>query len=390
LGGETVVLKKNTDIGYRLERQPMSRFADEAVWSFYPEKNGAIWFGVVNYVFRYMSGADHKLIPPGASLIRQVATGSDSILFHGTQSDQVSATRLPFKLNELHFEFAMPSFIYPHANEFQTRLEGFDKRWSEWSHENKRTYTNIPAGTYRFFVKARNINNQESEPAVYAFAILRPWYSTIWAWLAYLILGGGLIYGLVRLRTQQLQQHSKALEKIVQERTAEIKSQKDNVEQLSRIGRDITDNLSIKEIISTVYENVNNLMDASVFGIGLYHAEEQLLVFPATKEKGETLPEFTVPLSDDNRLAVWCFKNQEDVIINEYGRDFIKYIHELKPAMAGENPESILYLPLRHKEKTIGVITAQSFSKNSYTDYHLNILRNLATYSAIALENADA
>ena len=390
LGAETVALEKKADGGYRLERQPMSRFADEAVLSFYPEKNGTVWFGAVNYVFRYMPGTRQILIPPGVSLIRQVATANDSILYHGTKSGPTAETKLPFKLNELHFEFAVPSYIHPSANEFQTRLEGFDERWSEWSRENKRTYTNIPAGTYRFIVRARNINNQESEPAVYAFTIMRPWYATIWAWLVYLSLGGGFIYGLVRLRTRQLQQRSKALEKIVQERTAEIKSQKDNVEKLSRIGRDITDNLSIKEIINTVYENVNNLMDASVFGIGLYQEDQQRIAFPATKEKGETLPEFTVPLSDENRLAVWCFKNQKDVIINDYSRDYVKYIRDLKPALAGENPESILYLPLRHKEKAIGVITAQSFNKNAYTNYHLNILRNLATYSAIALENADA
>jgi signal transduction histidine kinase len=239
-------------------------------------------------------------------------------------------------------------------------------------------------------VNARNINGQEATQAEYSFVINSAWFASWWAWIFYLLGASGLLFGLVRFRTRQLQARSKALEKIVQERTKEIQAQKDNVEQLSIIGRDITDNLSIKSIINTVYENVNTLMNASVFGIGLYQAEKELLVFPATKEKGETLPEFTVPLGDDNRLAVWCFKNQEEVIINDYGKDFVKYIKELKPAMAGENPESILYLPLRHKEKTIGVITAQSFSKNAYTDYHLNILRNLATYCAIALENADA
>jgi signal transduction histidine kinase len=36
------------------------------------------------------------------------------------------------------------------------------------------------------------------------------------------------------------------------------------------------------------------------------------------------------------------------------------------------------------------VITAQSFSKNAYNDNHLNILRSLATYTAVALDNADA
>ena len=58
--------------------------------------------------------------------------------------------------------------------------------------------------------------------------------------------------------------------------------------------------------------------------------------------------------------------------------------------MAGKPVASIIYLPLVHKDRAIGVITAQSFRTHAYTDYHLNILRNLATYATIALENADA
>jgi two-component system NtrC family sensor kinase len=47
-------------------------------------------------------------------------------------------------------------------------------------------------------------------------------------------------------------------------------------------------------------------------------------------------------------------------------------------------------LPLVYKDKTIGVITAQSFRCQAYTEYHLNIVRNLATYAAIAIDNAEA
>ncbi len=43
-----------------------------------------------------------------------------------------------------------------------------------------------------------------------------------------------------------------------------------------------------------------------------------------------------------------------------------------------------------HNEEVMGVITVQSFKKNAYTKYHLNIVRNLAIYSKIALENAAA
>jgi serine phosphatase RsbU (regulator of sigma subunit) len=40
------------------------------------------------------------------------------------------------------------------------------------------------------------------------------------------------------------------------------------------------------------------------------------------------------------------------------------------------------------KEQVIGIITVQSFQKNSYTEQHLNYLQNIASYASIALENS--
>ena len=389
LGGESGVLQRSADGSYRLQKHLLSRFGSEPVFAILPEEDGAVWFAVVNHVFRYLPRARASEVLPGASLMRAV-TLADGATVAMAGAAGGPAAELPFKRNELHFEFALPSFIDPRANEFQSKLDGFDDSWSGWSRENKRYYTNLAPGRYRFLVRARNILGQASAPAGFAFAILAPWYRTPAANIAYGLLALLMILGFVRLRTRSLQEKSKALEKVVRERTSEIQTQKENVEQLSVIGRDITDNLSIKGIIDTAYENVNTLMDASVFGIGLHSAEKQALVFPATREKGLSLEEFSVPLADDDRLAVWCFKNRKDVVINDYGKEYDKYIRQIKAPAAGENPEAILYLPLQHKDKTIGVITAQSFSKNAFSDYHLNILRNLATYSAIALDNADA
>lgn len=49
---------------------------------------------------------------------------------------------------------------------------------------------------------------------------------------------------------------------------------------------------------------------------------------------------------------------------------------------------SLIYLPLKVKGRKIGVITVQSFTENAYNEYHVNILRSLAVYTAIALDNA--
>ncbi len=208
-------------------------------------------------------------------------------------------------------------------------------------------------------------------------------------------------YIVIALENAILYEH---LEEEVADRTAEVVTQKEEIEkqkeeieralltvrQLSEIGQVLTGTLSVDTIIGQLYENVNRLMDAAAFGIGIYRPELNLIEFPGAQERGETLPTFTHSLSDKNRYSVWCFENQQEVIINDATVEYQKYVLETVPAVQGQNPISIVYMPLTLEEKVIGVITVQSFRKNAYNEYHINILRNLAVYAAIALANAEA
>ena len=53
-------------------------------------------------------------------------------------------------------------------------------------------------------------------------------------------------------------------------------------------------------------------------------------------------------------------------------------------------PASMIYLPLVAQERVLGVLSIQSFKKNAYTEQHLSLLENLAAYTTIALDNANA
>lgn len=190
----------------------------------------------------------------------------------------------------------------------------------------------------------------------------------------------------VQQRTEQLQQKNEE----VQKQRDELESTYSNVKLLSEIGQQITSTLSLEKIIETVYENVNNLMDATVFGIGVFNPNENRLDFPGSMEKGVKNDFWFASLDDDNRPAVWCFKNQKEFIINDYQTEYNKYIKNIPKAKAGENPESILYLPLLTNEGAIGVITVQSFKKHIYNNYHIDILRSLASYITIAIQNSSS
>lgn len=184
------------------------------------------------------------------------------------------------------------------------------------------------------------------------------------------------------------------MEDKVKERTLEVVKQKEEIEKtyentrlLGQIGKDITSTLSVDEVIEKVYSNVNTLMDASVFAIGLFNEVQQRLVFSGTMERGKKLDDFSYSLSDDT-MGVWCYNHDKEVLINNYPVEHTKYIKEDYQAVVGDDTLSMIFLPIYGKDKKLGVLSVQSFKTHSYSDYHLNILRNLAVHIGIALDNA--
>lgn len=182
----------------------------------------------------------------------------------------------------------------------------------------------------------------------------------------------------------------KRTSEIIRQKT-EIENSYKNIELLSKIGQQITSSLSVEKIIETVYFNVNQLMDASSFWIGIYNEDKQRLDYPLGKEKGQTLPFAFYNLSDDKWLPVWSFKNQKEVMVNDYIKEYSNYITAFSPPVpvAGDMPESSIWYPLVSKEKkTLGILTVQSFKKHAYNEYHLSIVKSLAIFTSIAIENA--
>ncbi len=240
LGKESAVYKKMPDGSYRLEKAQLARFSSEVINIIYPEKSGVVWYGAANRVFRFAQGQQQTVLSGFPAIIRRVALAGDSVVYYGAarpgqRLQEPAGQRFPYRSKALRFEYSASSYLNPRANVFRTRLEGFDAGWTAWSRDTRRDYTNLPAGKYRFRVQARNIFQQESSEDLYAFTITPPWYGSWWAWVLYILGAGGLILAVVRVRTRQLQVRSRALERIVEERTAEIKSTQEKLITQSKL-----------------------------------------------------------------------------------------------------------------------------------------------------------
>ncbi len=402
-GRETAVERPQADGSYIPESMPLRRFFNETFFYIYPESDGVVWLGGPNTLIRYDPNIAKDNVAAYPALVRRVTAGKDSVIFGGASfnDDRNLAPVLDYSKNSLRFEFSASSYEEIARNQFQTFLEGFDKTRpaeSAWSEATTKDYTNLPPGHYRFRVRARNVYAHESSEAVYAFKILPPWYRTWWAYLAYVLAAGAVVLGLVRLRTRQLESRGRKLEQTVAERTAEIRSQKDNVDLLSRIGKDITASLDFDTIFYKLYEHVNRLADATIFGVGICQPEKLQIDYTLAIAKGKRYAPYTRDTNDKNQFPVWCIENRQPVLINDVRREYRRYIDAyqndagrlLEDGTRSEAPQSLIYLPLLVQDRVLGVITIQSYQKNAYTEYHLNLLQNLAAYVTIALDNADA
>ncbi len=198
-----------------------------------------------------------------------------------------------------------------------------------------------------------------------------------------------ILYGLIQKQRNNRKLKSQKYQ--IEHQASQLKSAYQNLEMLNLVGREITSNLLIDSITDVVYENVNKIMDASVFGIGIYVPASNSIQFKRIMEKGETYPETIISLNNRSSLAALCFNEQREIVIHDFFRTYQNYIGPVENIKQGDgNATSIIYLPLTSNNIPLGVLTVQSFKKEAFSNNHLNLVRSIATYVKIAMENARA
>lgn len=185
------------------------------------------------------------------------------------------------------------------------------------------------------------------------------------------------------------------MEQKVIERTEEVVKQKEEIEKtyentkvLSKMGQSIISTHNLEKIFDKMHENVNQLMDATIFSIRICDYDKHEIDYRYTIESGRRLSPKSISMDDYDNYSVWCLRNKKDIFISDHAKDYKKYTNKII-VVDGELPDSLIFCPMMIGSKVIGIISAQSFEKNAYSEYHLDILRTIAAYSAIALENAN-
>ena len=237
------VMKNNHDGTYEQDIS-LKRLPNKAIDAIYDDDRGNIWMGVSNELYKYNRDFEKDFSIPFNTLIRQVNISTDSVLFYGTNYSVANngqfyvdlkqperlIPKIDYKYNDFTFYWAAPFFEKEEATLYRYWLEGYSDEWSRWNEKTDFTFTNLRQGHYIFHVQALNVFGIESIPALYEFSISPPWYQTGLAYFIYLIVAIIGIIVIVNLYTRRLRNENIRLEGIISERTAEIRKQKEELE----------------------------------------------------------------------------------------------------------------------------------------------------------------
>jgi serine phosphatase RsbU (regulator of sigma subunit)/streptogramin lyase len=218
------------------------------------DNSGNIWFGTSEGLVRYSSS-----LSAGGMLAPRLQIGA--LYVDGEQVDH-SAGQVLLKPGyyELAMEYIGIHLTNPEMVIYQTKLEGYNKNWSDLSSGRRVVYDRVGHGNYTFRIKAFNESDIGSEISTgIELRIKKPMYLTIWFYTAIFFVISFLVYLIIRLRERNQIRFQISLQKQLDERTHEVVIQKEEIEIKNK---DITDSINYaQKIQASILPPVSKLQE---------------------------------------------------------------------------------------------------------------------------------
>jgi diguanylate cyclase (GGDEF)-like protein len=169
----------------------------------------------------------------------------------------------------------------------------------------------------------------------------------------------------------------------------EINELKRQIERLSlfhEVGKALASTLDLQKILQTVMEKISDFLQPDTWSLLMLDEATQELYFEIAIGAGaHKLKDVRLKLGEG--IAGWVAQNGEPVLIEDVKRDarFSRRFDELTQM----DTRSVVCVPIRGREKILGVIElVNCLGRESFRREDIPILKSLADYAAIALENA--
>ncbi len=183
--------------------------------------------------------------------------------------------------------------------------------------------------------------------------------------------------------------NKRELESVKQIKENRLTKQVEQLEILSKIGRNITSYSTLDEVFGAVNASLGQLYDDFNFAIAIKKGD--IVHYDYFYFRGKMLDPFEVHIDNPNSFGNYAIKNDEAVLINDMHNEYMNYINEFQ--LYGSDSinavaHSLMAIPLKIENEVIGAIQIQMYKRNSFSVEDLKILEIIGSYTAIAIRNA--
>lgn len=175
---------------------------------------------------------------------------------------------------------------------------------------------------------------------------------------------------------------------IVNQKNRELTQLNKKFELINKIGKEITGNLNFRNVSYQINSLLLEFLPIDFLIISSLNEEEMTLKYLEIDNRNPIKTEIIdeEALLKDT-LAEWVLENKKIIYSLNYRKEYIKYKKMLRESIE-DTPDSLIFLPLTLKNKTIGFFSIQSKKSNAYTENDLDFLKTLAPFISIALKNS--
>jgi putative nucleotidyltransferase with HDIG domain len=155
---------------------------------------------------------------------------------------------------------------------------------------------------------------------------------------------------------------------------------------MARAGQEIaTAGLDLEKVYHSVHQATSELIPLERFTIVLADEKHKLLKAVYLFDRGNRYPDASAEWGAG--ISGYVIRKRKPLLINDYIADHpVTAIPFGRPDPAAR---SILAIPLHSSEKIIGVLSAQHYQPNVYTEDDVSLLGVLANFMGTAIENAN-
>ncbi len=316
-----------------------------------------IFIGLTNGIAHYNPKQKNNLVIKPKAYIRNFTYPGDTLIL-GNGQKELEKYKIPYKSNHVKFSFSSPTYENLENVEFSYQLEEFDKKWSSWSNNSIKEYTNLREGNYKMKIKVRNSYGIQSDEASLLFTISPPWYRHPLAYFIYVLIIIFSIYT-IRERIKMKIRKNKYYETIEQRRLyleKEAKIRQEQYELEKEIEKLKNEKLKVKIMVKDK-ELVNNSLQVVKKNKILNGIISKLKDIDANTFEESTKTQFT-KLKKSIAKEVNADKSWENLEkhIKNVHFDFLKRLKEKHPTISPRELDLSTYLLINMSTKEIAEV----------------------------------